>query len=190
MNDLELWQQLKEGQKNALKQIYEVHIADLLRYGKKFSVDISLVEDCIQDLFIELWNNRQGLSQTDAIKKYLFVSLRRKIIRQLEKGKKYLVSEEPQEYQFQAELSIDYKLIEVEENTEKGQQLRSALEKLSERQKEVIYLKYFAEMDYQDISEVMDINYQSVRNLVFNALKALKKYMILSLITQLIWGVI
>lgn len=179
MNDLELWQQLKEGQKKALQQIYEKNAPDLLRYGKKFSSDPSLVEDCIHDLFIEIWKNRQGLSETDAIKKYLFVALRRKIIRQIEKGKKHLVSEEPQEYQFQAVLSIDYKLIEIEENTEKGKQLKAAMENLSDRQKEAIYLKYFAEMDYQDISEVMGINYQSVRNLVFNALKALKKYMLL-----------
>lgn len=187
MNDLELWEQLKKGQKDALQRIYETHITDLLKYGKKFSLDTTLVEDCIHDLFIELWKNREGLGKTDAIKRYLFVSLRRKIIRQLEKGKQYLVNDEPQEYQFQAELSIDYKLIEIEENTEQGQQLKAALEKLSDRQKEVIYLKYFAEMDYQDISEVMDINYQSVRNLVFNALKSLKKYLSLLVIAKFIW---
>lgn len=177
MTDLELWQQLKEGQKEALQRIYEVHITDLLRYGKKFSIDTSLVEDCIHDLFVELWKNRLGLGKTDAIKRYLFVALRRKIIRQLDKRKRHLVDEEPQEYQFQADMSIDYKLIEIEESTERGQQLKAALENLSDRQKEVIYLKYFADMDYLDISEVMDINYQSVRNLVFNALKALKKYL-------------
>lgn len=184
MNDLELWQQLKDGQKDALQRIYENNITDLLRYGKKFSIDANLIEDCIHDLFIELWKNRKGLGQTDTIKKYLFVSLRRKIIRQLEKSKQHLSNEEPQEYQFEAELSIDYQLIQIEESTEQGKKLKAALEQLSERQKEVIYLKFFAEMDYQDISEVMDINYQSIRNLVFNALKALKKYMV-ALVTLL-----
>ena len=37
-------------------------------------------------------------------------------------------------------------------------------------------------MDYKEIGEAMDINYQSVRNLVFNALKALRKGMLVWLL--------
>ena len=179
MQDLQLWQQLKAGEKNALAQIYEDHAAKLLKYGYKFADNEQLVEDCLQDLFVELWKNRAGLSDTDSIQRYLFVALRRKVIRQVDRIKKKIHSEEPQEYQFDVDLSIDDRLIAQETAEEQVQLLKKAVEGLSSRQKEVIYLKYYAEMDYQDISEVMDINYQSVRNLVFNALKSLKKQMTL-----------
>ena len=53
MQDLQLWQRLKAGEKNALAQIYEDHAAKLLKYGYKFSDNEQLVEDCLQDLFVE-----------------------------------------------------------------------------------------------------------------------------------------
>lgn len=174
MTDQERWKALKQGKKEALEQIYSEHAAALLKYGNKFSRDAQLVEDCVQDLFIELWKNRTGLSDTNSIAKYLFVSLRRKVIRQIERGKKHLSSEEPQEYQFEVVLSIDESIIEKEVNAAMANALKGALDDLSSRQKEIIYLKYFNGMDNQSICEIMDINYQSVRNLLSRTLKSLK----------------
>lgn len=175
MNDLELWRDLKRGNKQALERIYREHAAALLKYGRKFVADGQMVEDCLQELFIDIWQKRDGLSDTDSIKRYLFVALRRKIIRQLERKIKKIASEEPQEYQFEAEISIDEQMIREEVGKEQAQKLQAALQNLSDRQREAIYLKYFAGMDYQAICEVMEINYQSVRNLVFNGIKALRK---------------
>jgi len=179
MNDLALWQQLKSGDKAALQSIYQQHVKMLLRYGRKISRDEQLVEDCIQDLFIELWKNRATIGQTDAIGKYLVVSLRRKIIRQITKTQKVYSNNEPEEHQFEAEFDIENQLIGAELNAEQSAKLKTALSKLSKRQQETLYLKYHADMDYKEIAEAMDINYQSVRNLVFNALKTLREGMML-----------
>ncbi len=59
--------------------LYKSHIEILYRYGHKLTTDTQLVEDSIQDMFIELWNSRKRLSDTDSIKYYLFRILRRKI---------------------------------------------------------------------------------------------------------------
>ena len=179
MSDLERWQELKAGSKEALEQIYSTEVAHLLLYGKKFSSDEQLVEDCIHDLFVELWKNREGLSPTDSIRRYLLVSLRRKVIRKLDQQRKRLSNDEPEEHHFDATLSIDMEMIEMEMIKERHEQLSGALESLSPRQKEVIYLKYFSEMDYEAIGEIMGISYQSARNLVFKALHSLKKHMVL-----------
>ena len=80
-NDLDIWRNLKRGDKRALESIYREHASALLKYGRKFVADGQLVEDCLQDLFIDIWQKRQNLSDTDSIKKYLLVSLRRLIIR-------------------------------------------------------------------------------------------------------------
>lgn len=185
MNDLQLWQQLKNGNKGALEQIYRGHIAELLKYGRKFSRNDSLIEDCVQDLFIELWRNREGLGMTDSIKRYLLVALRRKVIRQLDKSKKWVSDNEPTDLDFDVEISIDHQLIAEELSEEKALQLKKAMDGLSKRQKEVIYLKYINGLDYEDISEVMGLNYQSARNLVSSALKAMKKKLLLFLLLLL-----
>lgn len=178
MSDITLWKQLKDGEKSALELIYRTYAAQLLKYGRKFSKNDQLIEDCVQDLFIELWRNREGVSMTDSIKPYLLLSLRRKVIRQLDKSKKTVSDKEPTELDFETEISIDHTLIEQEISSERATQLKTAMENLSKRQKEVIYLKYITGLDYEDISEVMNLNYQSARNLVSSALRALKKQML------------
>ena len=174
MSDILLWKQLKEGNKSALERIYSTYISSLLKYGRKFSRNDQVIEDCIQDLFIELWKNREGLGMTDSIQRYLLVALRRKVIRQMDKSKKRVLDTEPTELDFEVVIAVDEKLIELELSAERAKQVEAAMENLSKRQKEVIYLKYVSGLDYEDIGEIMDLNYQSVRNLVSNALKKLK----------------
>ena len=177
MSDLLLWKRLKSGDKKALETIYLQEIQFLLSYGKKISANAPLVEDCVQDLFVELWRNREGISDTDSIRRYLIVSLRRKIIRKINKSQKVQSEKVPEEVDFDAELSIDTKLMAEELSAEQAAQLKLAFAQLSSRQQEAIYLKFYSGMDYKDIAEVMDINYQSVRNLIFNALGKLRKYL-------------
>lgn len=174
MSDILLWKQLKEGNKSALERIYSTYISSLLKYGRKFSRNDQVIEDCIQDLFIELWKNRAGLGMTDSIQRYLLVALRRKVIREMNKSKKRVSDTAPTELDFDVEIAVDQKLIALELSAERAAQVKAAMENLSKRQKEVIYLKYVSGLDYEDIGEIMDLNYQSVRNLVSNALKKLK----------------
>ncbi|MEM1123105.1 MAG: sigma-70 family RNA polymerase sigma factor, partial [Bacteroidota bacterium] len=140
------------------------------------------IEDCIQDLFVELWKNREGLSPTDSIQRYLLVALRRKVIRQLQQFYKRSTDSEPTELDFEAELAIDEAIMQTEMASERTTQVKVALEKLSKRQKEAVYLKYISGMDYEDISEIMDLNYQSVRNLVSAALKKMKGILVPTLL--------
>lgn len=184
MSDLERWQALKDGDKRALEQIYRDHAAVLFKYGRKFIPDAQLVEDCIQDLFIELWDARQRVSATDSIRKYLFVSLRRKIVKTLDRQVKKIASEEPEERHFQADFGIDQIIIQGEMDAERESKLKNALAELSERQREVLYLKYFADMDYTQIGEIMELNYQSARNLSHRALESLR-HLLLGLL--LLW---
>ncbi|HEY1199844.1 MAG TPA: sigma-70 family RNA polymerase sigma factor, partial [Niastella sp.] len=50
-----------------------------------------------------------------------------------------------------------------------------ALGQLSNRQKEIIYLKFYQELNYDEVSEIMNINYQAARNLLYQSIKSLKK---------------
>jgi len=176
MSDKLLWNQLKAGKRQALESIYRNNFAHLYNYGKKLSRDESLIEDCIQDLFVELWEKRDRLGDTDSIKPYLLVSIRRKIINTANKLQKTISDKEPTDESFEAELSIDSLLVEDEKKRENQHKLREAMLKLSHRQREVIYLKYQQNMDYKDIADSMNINYQSVRNLVSKAISQLSKH--------------
>jgi len=176
MSDKELWNNLKNSDQKALEQIYRTHFSSLFIYGKRLTKDESTVEDCIQELFVELWNRRANLSDTDTIKPYLFVSLKRKVFATIKKLRKS-TGTELEEKHFDLELAIDQILVNKETSEEQKSSLSRAFAELSDRQKEILYLKYYSEMDYKEISEIMDMNYQSARNLVSRAIQKLAKHM-------------
>lgn len=177
MTEEQLWRQLKAGQKSALEQLYRSHAEALLLYGHKFSADTQLVEDAVQDLFVELWQNREKAAQASSVRAYLLVALRRRIIRRMERQLRRESTEEAGENLFEVEISIDEQIAARELSAERRDQLNHALRELSNRQKEALYLKYQLNLNYEDICAVMDINYQSARNLVASALKRLKELM-------------
>ncbi|MGO8056305.1 RNA polymerase sigma factor, partial [Rhizobium leguminosarum] len=65
---------------------------------------------------------------------------------------------------------------------DKQEKLEKGLAKISDRQREIIHMKYFQQMEYEDIARIMNLNYQSARNLVTRALVALRKEMLVILL--------
>ena len=150
----------------------------MLRYGYAFDRDTSLIEDCVHELFIELWQKRDRIGDTTSIKNYLLVSIKRKIWskQKAKKRKKFEVLENDQFIDF--DLNIEAKMIEGERMSEQMRLLLGSVDQLSSRQREIIYLKYHEDLDYEGICEVMDMSYQSARNLLSTALGRLKKLML------------
>lgn len=180
--DIILWDQLREGKKIALQAIYEQEFEYLFNYGRKVFSKTELVEDAIHDLFVELWQRHASLGPNNSIRKYLTVSLRRKIIATLKKESKTESTETFDQIPFDTELSIEEILISKELNEEQALRLKAAFEKLTDKQKEILYLRFYQGLDYEQIAEVLDMKYQSLRNAVSRAIKNLRGDFILVLI--------
>lgn len=176
------WNLFRAGSKDAFEHIYRTHINALYGYGKYFSKEINVVEDCIQDMFIELWSRRANLGDTDNVKGYLFLSLRRRIIKEVKMSKIVSLDEEVSKLNFDSELSIDNIIMNEELTKEQSLRLKNAFSTLSSNQKEILYLKFYQNIDSKDIAEMLDINYQSVRNAISRALIKLRKQMSLILV--------
>jgi RNA polymerase sigma factor (sigma-70 family) len=172
-SDKLLWADFIAGNEEAFKQIYNAYTLPLFKYGCHFTHDENLVLDCIQDLFIDLHRYRAGLSKTDNVKIYLFISLKRKIFRQLDKEKK-LKSLDLDGLPFQ------YSLVSDDQGDEeiiaaRIEQLRKAMNILSHRQREAIYLRFVSELSYEELAEVLQMNYQSARNLIYRGMEKLRE---------------
>jgi RNA polymerase sigma factor (sigma-70 family) len=169
--DITLWESFRKGDKEAFATLFREHYEILFRFGSKFTKDTELLEDCIQELFIELW---QAKSQTQvlSVKAYLLKSLKYKLLKVFRKKGKILPLHENADGNF--EWSHENFLIAEQESNEKKRRVLGALERLSSRQKEIIYLKYYQNLSYEEVSEIMNINYQVARNLLYQAIKSLK----------------
>jgi len=174
-NDFILWKKLLEGDINSLKIIYDLYINDLYNYGKRFTSDDELIKDCIHDIFIEVYKKRRNLSYTNNILYYLLKSLRRKIFKELSKKTKRIIVDEDYKFNYLEYIDSFQKIEDSEKNKLIKQKIRTAINSLTSRQREALYLKYIFEMEYEDICEIMNMNYQSIRNLVCRALNSLRE---------------
>ncbi len=168
-----LWTLFKKGDKHAYEQIYRTYACALLCYGRKLCLNEQLVEDSLQDLFIELWNSRERVSNTTSIKFYLFRALRYKIQRNRSKSFD-LESDSVRPFMVLSSPSHEEAIIEREGASSQTRHINELLENLPERQREAIMLRYFHDFSNEEISGIMGIQYNSVCKFIRAALKNLK----------------
>jgi DNA-directed RNA polymerase specialized sigma24 family protein len=59
---IELWQAFKNGDVEAFRDLHQIHSGYLLNYGLRLHNVLNVVEDCVQEVFIDLWQYRQNLT--------------------------------------------------------------------------------------------------------------------------------
>lgn len=172
----DLWQAFLSDDKDAFACLFDRYSDAMYAYGRKITADSELVKDTIQDVFVKLYNNRANLNHTESIKGYLFVALKRSLINQFH-NRLMLSIEEESDVQFEIEL-IAHKSFEEEDSSYDEEQkflLQKALQELTPRQREAIYLYYIQEIPLSEIPSLLGMNYQSTRNLLHRAMIKLRQ---------------
>lgn len=173
--DRKIWNAFRAGSRDALDFIFRQHASNLFVYGTRFTKDQELVLDCIQDLFVELWNRRQRLSETNSIKFYLLAALRRRVARSLNGVKRFeAISGDIIQMEEKINFSTEHLLVLQETEQFRKANLKRAIEALTKRQRECIYLKFFQGLDNEAISSVMGLTLGSVNTLVSQAIRSLR----------------
>ena len=174
--DSMLWQSLKRSERAAYEILLKKYYTIVLNYGVRFYRDKEFVKDCVQDLFIEIWNRREYLADVVSVKSYLLQSIRKNIIRESSRLKWFREADKiSDDHDFDVEFDIETYLISREVENELLQKLRFELDKLTKRQREAIFLRFNQDLSYEEIAIIMDINYRSVVNLIHEAIKAIRK---------------
>ena len=173
------WANLRQGSETAFTNLYNHYFPELCRYGTRICGDKELIEDSIQDLFVEIWKTRTCLPVVHSVKYYLFVWLKRKIVRKLlEQRKVPTVRNVLEEYTFEIVFSPESTLIAKQFSEEQQQSLLQALNQLTRRQKEAITLRFYDGFSYEEIATLLSMNAKSVRNIIYRAMLILRKNMV------------
>ncbi len=170
----EIWENFKAGDKSALNYVYFQYFHPMFQYGIRFKDDPEFIKDCIQDVFLKLIQAGDKLSPTENIRFYLLRALKNAIFKQIEKNKRIeLVEFVP--LKFDAPFILEEELAEKENVSNKEVALLNALKQLSDRQREIIYLRYECSMEYEQICDIMQLKSDSARKLLFRAIKSLRE---------------
>jgi RNA polymerase sigma factor (sigma-70 family) len=171
----DLLQRLQQNDDEALALLMKMYYDDLYNYAARFTKDDGMIKDCIQEVFISLWQRRETVSAILSPKYYFLRAIKNKVLKSLHKNVRKVTSEHLQdEYDFSHEFSIERVIIEKQISEEKAERLRKTLSLLSKRQIEIIYLKYYQYLDHGQIAELMNISRQSVYNLLHEAIHKLR----------------
>jgi RNA polymerase sigma factor (sigma-70 family) len=171
----ELWDTFLAGDDKSLEIIYRRYFDELYNYGNKWLNDISLTEDSIQDLFVKLLRTRQNLSATTSIKYYLFRAFRSIVLDKLKAKNKTGYIDEAGKTLFVFELSPEKNMIMQEEMNALQQRLSAALDALTPRQREAIFLRYIEGFSYEQVAAMMDLTTKGTYKLMARAIDALKE---------------
>ena len=175
IDEVAIWDQFRSGDQKAFTKLYQHFVQPLYSYSMGVTSDKELIKDCLHDLFVELWRNHATIGPTTSVKFYLMASIKRKLVRHLETQMKNHVHHTNYMLDFsEADYSQESILIKYEDEIRTNKQLVNCLNMLSKRQREAISLRFFENMDTDQISDSMKINPQSVYNLIFGALRVMK----------------
>ena len=182
---LDLLQRILKNDEQALGLLMRKYYTDLYNYAARFTSDDALIKDCIQEVFISLWQRRQTVGVILSPKFYFLRAIKNKVLKSLDKARRKIGTQAlPEDYDFSHDFSIEKMIIAKQVSEQNALRLNALLALLSKREKEVIYLKYYQYLDNGQVAELMNISRQSVYNLLHEAIRKLKELWHKEFVTQ------
>ncbi len=162
---------MQESTTDIIHSFYREYYRAMMHYGIKLVRNEELVKDCIQDCFFGLWQNPSRLARIENPKNYLIGTLRNLLLKQLSVKQHDTDSSTLESF----DVSVEDNIIEQENIAIRSDKLQEAIDTLTPKQKEILYLRFYEGFSYDEIEKITGTNYQSVRNLLSKTLKKLKQ---------------
>jgi len=170
-----LWQQLKQGDVDALGRLYDQFIEELFEYGSQFYQDKQPVMDAIHDLFLNLYKYHKNLADTDNVKFYLYRSLKNQVLKSSSPviHVPLINLSESIKAKF-SNASCEDDIIATECLDERVLRLSTAVRDLSKTQRQGIFLRFNEDLRYEEIAEIMNVSVATSRTIIYRAIKSLR----------------
>lgn len=141
----------------------------LIGYANTFLSDIERARDAVQDTFLKLWNQRRDPA---ALKPWLYTTCRNRCIDILRKEKRIVNMDSAE---LETHESPDPRPDEAAEGHDQHDEILSHFHKLSTNQREVIRLRFEANLSYREISGITGLGEGNVGFLLHTGLKKLRE---------------
>ena len=166
---------IKSGDMDSLGLVYDSYFDLLFNYGRKFHFESQLIEDAIQNVFISLINVRKKLEGVENVTSYLFYSFRNELFKISAKEKKIRLDDATPQFFISPDNNKEEEIIKTESDSRLSSILNRYIKKLTPSQQEILYMRYDANLSYDDISRILNISIESCRTAVYRAVKSLKQ---------------
>lgn len=166
-----IWENFRAGDRRAFETIYNEFADALFAYGLKITQHQALVEDAIQDTFLDVYRYGTQLRNPDSLEFYLYKTLKRIIIKKLKE--KYRFSH-PEDFVNLFKLKFPIEERETEDFEEHIALLKKEIMELDAQKRELIFLKFNSGLTYNEIGELLNIKPDTAKKQVYRLLKLLR----------------
>ncbi|MCK9304121.1 MAG: sigma-70 family RNA polymerase sigma factor [Bacteroidales bacterium] len=176
-SDPQLWAHFKKGDREAFSRIYELYVDVLFAYGAKISADRDMVKDSVHEVFLQLYKQRNNLSDISNLKFYLFKSLKNILLRRINRERRFseLFGLRMSSPEFHIEYSVEENIILDEQEKRVKEYVLHLLENLNSRQREILYLRFNQGFSYDQISKITGIDGNSAKKQVYRIMQKLRE---------------
>ena len=187
MNEKTLYNQIKQGDGEALKRLFHLHYKPLCTYVVQFTRSMSEAEDIVQGIFVRLWTRRETLAIVASPKAYLYRSAHNAYIDGFRKSKKESTLLETLKYEaLSNQLEEDNDVLQ-----QKIAKTKKLINGLPERCKEIVLLSKQEGYKNREIAEKLGISIKTVEAQLAVAFKKIRdgfkddKFLFFVLLNQL-----
>lgn len=163
-----------------INTVYRTHVRYLFSYALGLGFDRETSMDAIHDVFYRICQDTGLLDNVGNVRFYLLRSLKNRLL-DIQKQKRQtvevlldggLMSELP----FSTGITIEEQLIENEDDERIRRKIEDMLLTLTDRQREIIYLRYSQNFEYDEIAQMMKITIPTCRKLFHKAITKLRNF--------------
>ena len=154
----------QSGQITTLEAYYAQHGPYILRYLNRL-VGLKYAEDLLQDTFVQALSHSERLSDVSIPRAWLFRVARNLAMNVLRKKK------------ITTNIDLDGLAHSASLENPRLATMRRAINKLSDKHRETIMLRWYDQLSYKEIAQVQDISVGTVRSRLHNSLGQLRMQM-------------
>jgi RNA polymerase sigma factor (sigma-70 family) len=169
-----VWDKFREGDREAFKTIYNEFIDVLFAYGSKITSNNFLLEDAIQDVFVDIYSYGKKLNHPEYLEYYLFKTLKNNIIRKLKENRRFDYSEGG-EYNFELKFPAEDPENEEQRLEKQLKLLKEEIKNLDSKKRELLFLKFNSGLTYTEIGLLLDLKPDTVKKQVHRILQYFKQ---------------
>jgi len=170
LEDKQLVLELKHGDKEAMRQIYEKYKDHLMTVATSMLHDVSAAEDVVHDVFVSLAKYAGRLQLRNSLRNYLITAVvnrvrdrfRQSANRHVELDKITMISSSSNDAEQRVILNEDSRL------------LIKALALLTMEQREVVILRFNGKMKFRQIANLQDTSTSTVQARFYQGLNKLR----------------
>jgi RNA polymerase sigma-70 factor (ECF subfamily) len=159
-------------------ELYDLHYCQILNYLYRQTLDVHVAEELTSNTFFKALRGLQAYRDQGSFRAWLYRIATNELRMYWRREKKFRILRRHSPLELVCSTQCDGSAIEDDEETLVGfAQLKSALDRLPERYRTAIDLRYFEKMPYAEVAEVLGKPTGTVRSLVHRGLGRLRRLM-------------